>query len=782
MSIDVSKDIISKKNKYIDLKQNGRMFPSWILKNFGKYKLPEIIRDPSLDPCNIKDDEKGTIKKEFKKYQIFLTKYLDYRSPYKDILIYHGLGSGKTASSINIYNALYNYTSGWNVFILIKSTLKGTWLDELKLWLNKEEYDYRFNNIVFVHYDSPIADRSFLDAIKNVDSSKKSLYIIDEVHNFIRNVYSNISSKTGKRAQIIYDYIIQDKRENPDTRVILLSGTPAINNPFEIALLFNLLRPNIFPKSENDFNHLFIDSGGYSTISKKNKNLFQRRIMGLVSYYVGSTPDVFAKPLTHYVDCPISEYQEDIYSHFEEIETKLALKMKLSGSGSQTYKSYTRQACNFVFPPISQKINGETRPRPSKFKISEREAEKLLEGRELKKSKDSETYTNIDLYKQTILSFINGLIDYFNKQNDIDKKNNHTILNDVETFLKKYNGDYKKFHDSETKKSNLYNEMWTCSSKMTNIIFNIMNSKGPTVVYSNYVMMEGLEVLKIYLNYFGFYNATLKQQDGKIGYVEYHGGIEPADRYNAMKLYNRKENKTGELIKIILISPAGSEGLSLRNVRQIHILEPYWNEVRITQMIGRGIRQCSHSDLPMEDRFVDIYRYRAVRTLKDKWTTDQYIEDLARSKSSLIQSFLDAMKEVAIDCVLNMNHNSIVEDYKCFQFDEPSLFNKYIGPAYREDINEDMKFDNGLNSTKSIVMKIKVIKIKAVKLLSDPSSDNKEYSSSEYYWFYPDTRTVYDFELHYPIGKIQIDSDNIPTKLDKDTYIIDYVIPIPSLV
>ena len=67
----------------------------------------------------------------------------------------------------------------------------------------------------------------------------------------------------------------------------------------------------------------------------------------------------------------------------------------------------------------------------------------------------------------------------------------------------------------------------------------------------------------------------------------------------------------------MLISPAGTEGLSLKNVRQVHIMEPYWNEVRITQMIGRGVRQCSHKDLPMEERHVDIYRYKSV--LPEKW-------------------------------------------------------------------------------------------------------------------------------------------------------------------
>ena len=157
------------------------------------------------------------------------------------------MGSGKTATAINIYNTLYNYTSGWNVFILLKASIKGSWLEDLKVWLKKDEYEFRFKNIIFVHYDSPFADRDFMNAIKRVDSSKKSIYIIDEVHNFISNVYSNVSSMSGKRAQVIYNYIQQDITNDSDTRVLLLSATPAINKPFEFALLFNLLRPGSFP-------------------------------------------------------------------------------------------------------------------------------------------------------------------------------------------------------------------------------------------------------------------------------------------------------------------------------------------------------------------------------------------------------------------------------------------------------------------------------------------------------------------------------------------------------
>jgi hypothetical protein len=357
-------------------------------------------------------------------------------------------------------------------------------------------------------------------------------------------------------------------------------------------------------------------------------------------------------------------------------------------------------------------------------------------------------------------------------------------MKDIDTFITKYKKDYEKFRDEEKVKSNLYNAMYVSSPKMINIIFNIMGSLGPTIVYSNYVLMEGLEIFKIYLKFFGFYNFMEKKQiqKDKIGYVEFHGGIKDiAERYKGRDAFNMPENKYGNIIKIMLISPAGSEGLSLKNVRQVHIMEPYWNEVRITQMIGRGIRQCSHRDLPVDQRHVDIFRYKSVRKNKDKQSTDQYIEDVARSKDGLIQSFLDAVKEVSVDCSLFKNHNMLAQEYKCFQFDEPSLFDSYIGPAYREDMGDDIKMDNGSNSTKSISLKIKVMKIKAVKQLTSNAEDKIEYSKPEFYWYYAKSGVVYDYELHFPVGRVAVDMDGVATKLDKDTYIIDYVIPIPEI-
>jgi hypothetical protein len=432
---------------------------------------------------------------------------------------------------------------------------------------------------------------------------------------------------------------------------------------------------------------------------------------------------------------------------------------------------------------MAQGITGETRPRPGKFRVTEREALKLSEGREkLKEEKKTEKFMRQDAYVKALKTFIDTFDSYLIKLDTDDRKKNYTIIDDIKKFLNVYKGDYLDFHKKEKKKSSLYNAIYTSSCKMTGILFNIMNSKGPVLVYSNYVLMEGIQIFRIYLKFLGFYNFmdTKKIIKNKVGYVEFHGGIKDRkERDRGMNVFNQATNKYGELIKIMLVSPAGTEGLSLMNVRQVHILEPHWNEVRITQMIGRAVRLCSHKDLPMNERMVDVFRYKAIRP-SGKWTADQDIEDRARSKDALIQSFLNAIKEVAIDCVLNKNHNMLRQQYKCFKFDETSLFNKYIGACYKHDIYDDMLIDNGLNSDKSISIKIKVRKIKAVKLLSKPDEEPR-YSKVKNYWYYDKSGVVYDYDLHYAIGKVGIDVAGVPMKLDKDTYIITQIIPIPTL-
>ena len=90
-----------------------------------------------------------------------------------------------------------------------------------------------------------------------------------------------------------------------------------------------------------------------------------------------------------------------------------------------------------------------------------------------------------------------------------------------------------------------------------------------------------------------------------------------------------------------MTTKTGAEGIDLHNVRQVHIIEPYWNPVRLKQVRGRAVRVNSHRKLPKADRTVDIYTYvaeakeeqlKAEKTRLEKKI--QEISDLAQYESS----------------------------------------------------------------------------------------------------------------------------------------------------
>jgi superfamily II DNA or RNA helicase len=761
----------SSTQNYIDFKVNGRLFPLWILYNFKKYNLKPIVKIPGQDPCKTSDKDEVL---ELRSYQKFIGAYLDYRSPYRDILLYHGLGSGKTASAINVYNVLYNYTPGWNVFILIKASLKNKpWLDDLKTWLAKEDNAGRWDNIKFIHYDSPKADRDFLNKVKEADSSKKNLYIFDEAHNFIRNVYGNITNKQGKRAQVIYDYIVQDKKENDSSRVILISATPAVNTPFELALIFNLLRADTFPNNEAKFNELYVGSTGQLSLNPANKNMFQRRIIGLVSYYKGATSDLYAKKVSLQKNLIMDDYQLQVYNFFEDIEKKLeANKKPGKKSGQSVYRSYTRQASNFVFPVMGTDMSGEGRPRPSKFRLSEKEAEKLLEGK-TDYEIDKDLADRYQLYLDTMDRYISTFDSWLANRLKEDEKQGLSLEKDMDVFKIEYKYKFNDFWKNYKQKSNLLRAMYECSCKMTAIMFYSLRSPGTLLVYSNYVKMEGLQVFKIYMKYFGYTEFGKEPGIDFHRYTEFSGSMDKELRNSFLNAFNDSRNKDGSKIRIILISPAGSEGISLKNVRQVHVMEPYWNEVRIEQLIGRAIRQCSHKDIPIDERYVEVYRYNAISS-ENVTTTDQEIQELALEKSNLIDSFLLPLKEIAVDCELFKEHNMIDGEYHCFKFNEKSYFDQYIAPAYKDDIYYDKKIDNGSNSINSVIKKIRAIRIKAV------TDDDGQISEPIDCWYNPDTGIVYDFELKYPFAKVKKNGE-LPVKVDKNTYLLDQIIVIPKI-
>jgi hypothetical protein len=240
---------------------------------------------------------------------------------------------------------------------------------------------------------------------------------------------------------------------------------------------------------------------------------------------------------------------------------------------------------------------------------------------------------------------------------------------------------------------------------------------------------------------------------------EYHGYINKDQRKQNLLSYNDITNKKEKSIKVFLLGPAGAEGLTLKNVRQVHIMEPYWVETRIEQAIGRALRICSHADLPIEQRHVDIYRYSSI--IDGIETTDEYVERVAKRKYDLNQTFLSLLREAAIDCKLNEAHNMIEMKYNCFRFPD----NAY-GPAYKQDIYDDAK-SNSITS----VVRIKVLKIKAVVELT--KSENR-YSKVIECLLNPDTNVVYDNNSNMQFGRIKTNEEGVPIKFENN-YIINLV-------
>jgi ABC-type dipeptide/oligopeptide/nickel transport system ATPase component len=126
------------------------------------------------------------------------------------------------------------------------------------------------------------------------------------------------------------------------------------------------------------------------------------------------------------------------------------------------------------------------------------------------------------------------------------------------------------------------------------------------------------------------------------------------ERFKAV--FNKNSNTRGQKIKVIIGSPSVAEGHSFKNCRNVHIMEPYWNQSKLDQIIGRAVRYCSHKLLDEDKRNVKVYIYIAIHE-KIKESIDEYIRKLANKKDQLIKEFEYALKEIAIDCKLFKNAN-----------------------------------------------------------------------------------------------------------------------------
>ena len=331
-----------------------------IAKIYKNYKIP---KDNSTIESYCKPKH-FTLQKP----QQFLPEYINPATPYRSILVYHRIGSGKTCSAIQIAE---RWKSKKRIVFVLPASLKGNFLNELRSLCGGNEYltpierkrlsnmqpsDKEYQKIIkksntrIEKYYDIYSYNKFIEHVKAGEMNlNNSVLIIDEIQNMV--------SESGSYYRELFDIVYSSSSDVP---IILLSATPMFDKPVEIALTMNILRlANPIPTGR-DFTNMFIKE-------RKNKNkifytvqnmdLFKKMIKGHVSYYMGAPPYTFPSMVIKYVECEMSDFQYNTYKNVLNREGKETLKKtpsknKLLNASDLPNNFYigTRFVSNVVFP------------------------------------------------------------------------------------------------------------------------------------------------------------------------------------------------------------------------------------------------------------------------------------------------------------------------------------------------------------------------------------------------------------------------------------------------
>jgi hypothetical protein len=228
-------------------------------------------------------------------------------------------------------------------------------------------------------------------------------------------------------------------------------------------------------------------------------------------------------------------------------------------------------------------------------------------------------------------------------------------------------------------------------------VWTIVESENPAdkakpkfVLYTGTETAEEKEIIRnVYNSNWEFVPATI---------------VEKLREINANNYY-------GEIIKIIMITSSGAEGINLENTRFVHIVEPYWHMVRIDQVVGRARRICSHKNLPEKLRTIKVFLYMSKFSDKQKFsgenvgimnrdtsrlmkvapgakmgetaiTTDESLFEIAVLKDRLTKQLLKSVKESSVDCEV---YDNTKEGLVCYTYGRATSNEFGAFPSYAED-------------------------------------------------------------------------------------------------
>jgi superfamily II DNA or RNA helicase len=172
------------------------------------------------------------------------------------------------------------------------------------------------------------------------------------------------------------------------------------------------------------------------------------------------------------------------------------------------------------------------------------------------------------------------------------------------------------------------------NAKLENIPKYVKKNKA--VIYSNWIE-------------FGVKPLSHVLHDNGITYEIFSGEQTEKEKAKIVEAFNRDE------FQVLVITKSGGEGIDLKGVRVVVVLEPPWTDSALQQIIGRAVRYKSHSHLPKADRRVDVYYL--ITTLPKG--VDENDENEARSGDVILYDFIRQKEQYTKDLLKALKPGSL---------------------------------------------------------------------------------------------------------------------------
>lgn len=483
-------------------------------------------------------------------------------------------------------------------------------------------------------------------ATDKIESLDNTVLVVDEAHHVTGNDYGLAIKK-----------IINNSK---NLRIFMLSATPMKNLADDFIELINFIRPQ---DDQIDRDLVFTNHKNHLMDFKPGgKKYLGKMMQGYISYTRGANSYLYAKQVdmgtihkdlmfTHLTQCEMHQFQQQAYIEATE-------------NGDDTLDRKATAVSNFAFPFLDTENN------------------KLI-GK-----------YGIDGLNSLRISLKANKSKLFEKLKAMGVKGDELITDNEK--LKTIGGDILR-------RENLH-MFSTKFAEAIDIIDTMINENASIgFIYSNFVKI-GVELFEQVLLYNGFLEydpngnyglhpntkhyltgetyASFKARKSKehfypCTYISVTGGTEEGDEQIPEEkkrvldtVFSIPENKEGKFIKLVIGSKVMTEGITLRNIAKICVLDTAYHLGQIVQVVGRGIRVCVHNAVSSEENpYPEVQVYKLIVKLanSDELSSEGILYQKAERKYLLVKSCERLAKENAIDCPINYNMNidrNEVEQYK----------------------------------------------------------------------------------------------------------------------